>query len=177
MMLLFQSLSKYLLKICFYLNREGKRKLPSAYSFPKCLQPLGLGQTKDRSQELGFPHGWQECRPLSHPLLHPTECISRKLDLEAELLPELRHCYVGRGIPSNVAKDLSWHYHFCLFYQLFYRKLLWLCFKTWTPKDRTSYLLEWLSFIYLASMTEIGEATTTGEAGTWNSSKPLSFVP
>lgn len=56
---------------------EKERELPSASSFPSCLQQSGLGQDKAGS--------WNTIWVISHHLLPCRVCITRKLESEVEL--------------------------------------------------------------------------------------------
>lgn len=61
-------------------DRKREREIcypPFAGSLPKCLQQIAWTTLK---LNLGLPHGWQRPTYLSHHLLSPRVCLSRKLD-------------------------------------------------------------------------------------------------
>lgn len=64
-------------------RERGKRSLVHWFIFQMSTPNFhrGLGWAKARSQKryLGFPHGWQKFKYLSH-LLPPRECSSKELD-------------------------------------------------------------------------------------------------
>lgn len=62
--------------------REGEGEISPIYQFPPEITSIAeLGQAKAKSQEfnLDFPCEWQGASYLSHLLLFPTVCFSRKL--------------------------------------------------------------------------------------------------